>query len=158
MEIHDVMRASSVRRWHIVATSRSQSLAEHSFNVAQIALAILDEFKCGMREYWGGQVVLMAINHDLYEVYEGDIPSTAKPDKDWSAIFAGILSPEMIVKAADVLETYTFLYEHKVGRHAEQSLWWMQGQYENMVNHMPDQLVKAVREVEHKILFGEFKL
>ena len=40
MKLNDMMRAQHVKRFHIVNTTKSQSVAEHSFNVALIARAI----------------------------------------------------------------------------------------------------------------------
>jgi len=158
MLIQDKLRASSVKRWHIITTSRSQSLAEHSFNVAQISLAILDEMRCGMREYWGGKVAQIALDHDLHEIIEGDAPSTTKPTKDWEGFFAGVLTPEMIVKTADVLDAYVFLNDHKVGRHANQAFGWMEEQYLSMLRHTPLQLTSAVESVENQLVSGEFTI
>jgi 5'-deoxynucleotidase len=79
--LDDIMRMSVIRRWAIIDMARDQSVAEHSYNVAMICLAILNGPLCG---YFIGddrfEVVMWALCHDLPEIDSGDIPT---PMKSW---------------------------------------------------------------------------
>lgn len=111
-----LLHLSYVDRWVIAPTRRHQSVAEHSYRVAVIALALV-----GWRhpsvipgEYVGmglteREVVMAAVLHDSEEVLTGDIPGPQK-----SAI-PGYLrdvthmgAKECLVKVADSIETGTF--------------------------------------------------
>jgi hypothetical protein len=73
-----VQRLSAVKRWHMVDTTRVQTLAEHSANVAMLA-GLIARTCPGM--YFGPSpyVTASALVHDLEEVFTGDIPSLTKP-------------------------------------------------------------------------------
>lgn len=72
-----VTRFQSIRRWHMIDTSRSQSIAEHSANVALLAYHIAMYAPEG---YFGSasSVLAPAMFHDLPEVFMGDIPTHTK--------------------------------------------------------------------------------
>lgn len=119
----EVMRLSNLKRWGIVEMSRSQSVAEHSYNVAMIAGYIVDRLPSearppGLREI----VVNWSLIHDLPELTTGDIPT---PIKEWiKTSLEGAerdLFPEMfeykirmsklalaICKAADLMDAIQF--------------------------------------------------
>src|SRR5690606_20843295 len=73
LHLTDALRASDVVRWQIVRVLKGQSVAEHSFNVALIALELADRLKVDR-----GEVLHYAILHDLPEVLTGDIPTPTK--------------------------------------------------------------------------------
>lgn len=69
-------RMPLIKRWQIIRTRRSQSIAEHSYLVSIIATALLDILPDHiltdkLRLY----VVQKALKHDAGEIYTGDIPS-----------------------------------------------------------------------------------
>lgn len=72
-----VTRFQSIKRWHMVDTTRTQSIAEHSANVALLAYHISITAPGG---YFGpGESILApALFHDLPEVFCGDIPTHTK--------------------------------------------------------------------------------
>lgn len=77
----EVMRLSNLKRWGIVEMSRSQSVAEHSYNVAMIAAYIVDRMPdkskpAGLREI----VINWSLVHDLPELLTGDIPTPIKEE------------------------------------------------------------------------------
>ena len=74
------LRACHVRRWHIVQTSREQTLAEHSFAVAVIAgtLAAAMHYKGLMHDRLKLALLQHALAHDLIEVRTGDMPTPFK--------------------------------------------------------------------------------
>lgn len=72
--ISDPRLAGDVKRWHVVTTNRQQTVAEHSWNVARILLAIWPD--CPR------EVVIEALFHDCGEIETGDPPSTLKNRDD----------------------------------------------------------------------------
>lgn len=98
------LRLSFVPRWCIVKTTRTQSVAEHSFNVAVIAEKLCRIMKVG--DEATGVVVRKALLHDRYEVYTGDIPSPAKHQEEEDV---NHWSNSLVVKLADLIEAYIFI-------------------------------------------------
>lgn len=79
MDIEKQLRTGHVRRWHIVAVSREQSIAEHMHRVGIIAeqiLRILDRYS------WDSNLTINVMRwahiHDRSEVVTGDTPTPAK--------------------------------------------------------------------------------
>lgn len=100
-ELNQCMRLSAVPRWTIVHTIQKQSVAEHSFNVAVIALCLLDSGVLPGLD--ASRLVRDALTHDADESVTGDTPSTAKTPKDLEDDY------QRAVKIADVLEALTFI-------------------------------------------------
>jgi len=75
--IEAVMRFQSIRRWHMIDTTRQQSIGEHSANVALLAFYIASTVPDG---YFGPPTSILApaLLHDLPEVFIGDIPTHTK--------------------------------------------------------------------------------
>lgn len=128
--LHDILRAGTVKRFHIVNTTRTQTLAEHQWGVAVLACEIAG--RAGLDSATVARLALLSIVHDAGETRTGDVPTPTKmrlrealgslPD-DVLAQFDPVLvvEPELktIMKCADYLESMVFLVEHKVGRHAD---------------------------------------
>lgn len=79
MDITKKLRAGHVRRWHIVAVAREQSVAEHMHRVGVIA----EEILCILGRYsWDSNLTInvmrWAFIHDRSEVVTGDTPTPAK--------------------------------------------------------------------------------
>ena len=99
------LRLSFVPRWAIVSMAKTQSVAEHSFNVA-----IITKRLCRMLMYSFdivNNMVVYALDHDYDEVYTGDIPTPAKvkvkvKDSDTPTV----------IKLADVIEAYIFVLKY----------------------------------------------
>jgi 5'-deoxynucleotidase YfbR-like HD superfamily hydrolase len=66
----DPRMAGGIRRWHIWPVLQQQTVAEHSWNVARVLLAIWPD---APRE-----LVIEALFHDCGEISTGDPPSTLK--------------------------------------------------------------------------------
>lgn len=123
LTLKQVLRASHVRRWGIVATSRDQSVAEHQYNVCMIARALCK--RVGIAD---DEIIKAALEHDLDEVIFGDIPSPMKATLladgvDINSYVANQMRPLTkfqlhILKTADLLDAYLFLKDHAVGSHA----------------------------------------
>lgn len=77
----DIMNLSVVQRWGIVRMSKRQSVAEHSYIVSVLAMAIAEnmyyEFDSQKRDTV--QVAVQwSLLHDMPEVVTGDIPASFK--------------------------------------------------------------------------------
>ncbi len=159
MGFYEFMRAGHVKRWHVVNTVREQSIAEHSFLVAMIALELNKSF--GDKATVDGilpshqvlAVVMGSLFHDMPEVRYGDIPTPGKQflksvcgDPDvFTDIDIGLL-PEMpyvnvrmseftaqIIKMADAIEAAHWIRDNGAGAHAEIVADKTWGQVEKLV-------------------------
>jgi 5'-deoxynucleotidase YfbR-like HD superfamily hydrolase len=111
-------RLSIVKRWVLIRTNRSQSVAEHCFNVQRICMRISPWFSIyNSLELF--RLSQAALHHDDNEALTGDIPWTARDyvKKDENRIDTGAATwynsagdrIKAIVKLADLLEAYHFL-------------------------------------------------
>lgn len=125
MKINDLLRVSGVKRWHIVRTSRDQSLADHTFDVIVLARAIAKELNMDDVE-----IMKAAFLHDLDEVVTGDIPSPMKrrareQGVELNNIYRAHTGRELtdreaaVVKCADLMADIIWLDSHWVGGHAK---------------------------------------
>lgn len=138
---YDLMRLQSIKRWTIIETARPQSVAEHSFNVLWITLALLE--KAQMANSVQSEVLLAILLHDASEALTGDMPTPAKAivreygDADiWKRIEHTIAPRSVcgvrignnlssfgkimrIAKLADTLEAHRFLTEYAIGAHSK---------------------------------------
>lgn len=101
-------RLAFVPRWVIFPTNRRQSVAEHSFHVSTITLWLMQFHPYRDEAGFVLDALTYAIVHDAEESITGDTPSPSKlPRMDRP-------QHEIIVKVADGLEAYAFLYEEKI--------------------------------------------
>lgn len=76
-ELEIIMRFHAVKRWHMIDTTRQQTIAEHSANVA--ALTYLIAMKAPAAFFGPPEVsVVYALSHDMAETLTGDMPSITK--------------------------------------------------------------------------------
>ncbi len=143
INLKDRMRAGTVKRWHIVATHRDQTLAEHHYRVWVIADELYRKVAgAHYSESVHHEVQGWALAHDEPEILMGDVPTPTKhlleavvSDPGDRSIFRDIetkLCPAWasterairntpsayIVKLADLMEAAYFLHEEGYGDHA----------------------------------------
>lgn len=102
-------RLSVVQRWGVLPTLRRQNVAEHSYHVAVTAKWLLTKANIKVSATFMNEVLLYALEHDIWEAASGDNPSPSKGPKDYSK-----LGPvELVVKLADLIESFWFLCEEE---------------------------------------------
>lgn len=161
LNIQDHLRAGDVTRWHIVATARKQSLAEHQFNVAMIARAIGEEMHLDI-----ALITEIALFHDMDEVVIGDIPTPTKERLNkynikWPGPKTDTHWPEVhVVKCADLIEAMWFLENNGIGRHADQVKTGIVQIIDSIMlsQDTPKELINAISVVTTSIYDGELSV
>jgi len=139
--IEAVMRLHSVKRWHMIDTTRVQTMAEHSANVAVLAGYIATT---APDMYFGssGAVIAAGVLHDIGEVFIGDIPTpTKKQIKDIvdtleEQTIPVVLSPsgywtpraKELIKICDLADGIRFIRLHGVDATAIHARSGLEGQ------------------------------
>lgn len=130
LTIIEKLRAQHISRWNIVATTRTQSVAEHSYNVALIVADICERLPVG-RQPNKSLLVAAALEHDQWEIITGDIPTPAKEEMRQMHFDPDVLEGPMshvealskeeknILKIADMMEAMWFLDNFGAGRRAK---------------------------------------
>jgi len=156
LSIYEQLRACHVKRWHIVQTSREQTLAEHSFAVAVIAGSLAAAMRWPELLHDSGKLKLLqwSLAHDIIEVRTGDMPTPFKRDleavggkgivekaedrvdSDTMGAYRSVKGTdiETIVKLADQIEAIFFLQDNGVGAHAKQVLDGLRAHLSQAVN------------------------
>lgn len=153
--LNDRLRLSDVDRWHMVATSRRQSVAEHTYNVVMIAtrMAAL----CGLGQSGVVKMTEYALMHDVDETITGDISPPAKHFMRHQGIDPNDLVKsnigthmatirwdlKLMLKAADLVESVVWLRQWGVGAHSKSVLLDLEQQ---LANHM-----ETIRETDNVI-------
>jgi 5'-deoxynucleotidase YfbR-like HD superfamily hydrolase len=139
MGFHELARASHVKRWHIINTTREQNLAEHQYNVTVIGLEL---YKQLIGETASAMFMSALLFHDSSEIRYGDIPTPGKAFIQsyagkcdlFSSMDEGIM-PKLpyvdnehpgvvdsehnrIIKLADLIEAAWWIGENGAGAHA----------------------------------------
>ena len=105
------LKLSYVPRWVIVDRRKEQSVADHSFRVAAITVALLDEVHrvqhvdddVRHRALW------RAVSHDLDEAESGDIPTPYKAKMGPELSVKPPVFADEVVSVADTLEALIFI-------------------------------------------------
>lgn len=129
LTIRDIHRSSEVDRWQIVGTDQRQSVAEHSYLVAMIALRYAKLMD--MAPEFESRITYYALVHDLPEVLTGDLVAPVKELVDTSQLeqwerSLKVFGQEVneheevkkIVKVADLTEAVVWLELHGTNDHA----------------------------------------
>jgi len=112
MEIDNIVLSKAlslahVPRWCIVDTIKNQSVAEHSYNVTVIAMAIYDQIRLYINETGNLKINILekALLHDIKESITGDIPSPMKCRDEVLDCSLG----DAIVHVSDYIEAIIFI-------------------------------------------------
>lgn len=165
LKLHDILRAGTIKRWHIVNTARQQTNAEHQHNVAVLTQDLCR--RLGVGEDATLRLMAIALVHDSGECKTGDIPTPFKKElrSNLGAAFEELLDKYdpvvnmadlppagvAILKCADYLDSLIFLKENKVGRHADavyQDIWRSARAYFSSHGIIGDHAVQLFREID----------
>lgn len=124
--INDLYRLAETDRWHLVHMNRKQSVAEHSFFVALLAMRVAAAIGAPV-----GRAVQYALLHDGDEAWMGDTASPVKVYLDQSKFPIDKMMGDMhiwnvapivrsIVKICDDVEAIKFLRKYGDSEHATQ--------------------------------------
>ena len=146
--IDKLMDCHHVKRWTLVGTTETSTVASHSFNVAMIALAIRKHM-FNTAHIDKGQLAFYALMHDVDEAETGDIPTPTKTalrakgvePNDLFETQGSIPNPppeyEVIIKLADLIENYIFISEHGVGARARSAAAEVEGRVRRAIDTAP---------------------
>lgn len=132
--IETVMRLHSVKRWHMIDTTRQQTLAEHCANVAILAFMIAKTTP--IFQFNPATVAIAALVHDIPEAFTGDIPTHTKRHLTGLADLEKQVThdvfnvkvdvhTEALIKLCDLADGIRFIRLHGVdmtARHAREGL------------------------------------
>lgn len=116
----DIFYLSSIKRWGVIDMSRDQSVAEHSYHVAIIAMEIGQFYFAESESPPIAELLKWSLTNDLPELLTGDIPTPAKQYIDLHQLdkenfpeytdYKEELDPNIliVVKAADYIEALRF--------------------------------------------------
>jgi len=165
LSLNEILRAQNVKRWSLVATTRPQSVAEHTFNVVMISRSVCT--KMGM---FDELVIKAALEHDLDECITGDIPSPTKRRMEQLGFDFGKLEgvkknydrmnadERTIVKCADLIDAIHFLQNFGTGQRAKDVQELLVGQLDDVIQSLSsgsDKLAKAICDTADSVLYGE---
>lgn len=159
-KIQDLIRAQDVKRWHIVATNRIQTLAEHQYNVCMFARAICSHMDIKGEDL--AKITEMALLHDADEVVWGDPPTPtkeklAKQGFKWPSFYETDTEWEhyAIIKVADIMDAVWFLERWGVGSHANKILNELIFKVDYMIQHSTHSLADAIANVNRDLYEGD---
>lgn len=99
-----------------ISPKNCESVAEHSFCVALLALLLADEFSC---ELDSAKAIRMALIHDLGEIYAGDLTPDDKIDKNSKYLLEKESISKVLGKLPNGLKWITLWEEYEKGESAE---------------------------------------
>ncbi len=161
MKLCDKMRLQHTQRWTIVPTTRPQSVAEHSFNVAIIVEAMMAIAPVSMPTK---SVITSALMHDSEEAILGDMPTPTKSKMrdlgfDPSQLDAMVsgraellpIDCRYFLKAADLLDSIHFLTNFGTGKRAAAVLKQLNKAYDTMIVNVHHALTMLDEQTAHKM-------
>ena len=111
--VYEKLRTGHVRRWHIVAMTREQTVAEHTHRVVILCEEILSLL--GKDDWYDPlfvSTIRLALCHDHHEFLLGDVPPPSKK------ILAKVAGHDVFDAAAKVVDVHTEDLVHTLQRTA----------------------------------------
>lgn len=156
--IDRALDAQFVKRWSLVCTTAESNVASHSYNVAVLAMAIWKEMRNNV-EYGIKEVCYYAMLHDIDEVFTGDMPTPTKNairDKgvEPNELFVGQSTEDrppakiaLVIKLADLIDNYIFIYRHGSGVRAWEAASEVAGRMRAAIDAAPGDVARAAQAV-----------
>ena len=142
-KLQELMACCDVTRWHTVNVARQQSVAEHQWAVAMLALEINRRLP-GVNEY---TLLLNALYHDTAETESGD-PPPSEPTGELIDRINRMPPGSAIVKMADLMEAAWFIQNNAMGKRAEERSIKIEDRLRDvMVNILDADLAQLCSEV-----------
>ena len=160
----DVMRMVVVKRWGIVSMTRTQSVAEHSYNVAMMALNIYNNSR--NLDVSVERILMLALTHDLPEIHTGDIPTPLKTDDIKQAVkeYENANYPKLsafkqqskeiellVVKIADIMEAITYCRRYSDDPRSNEVIQGMHDAITDLLNSIPNSMVEVRDDLKEAI-------
>lgn len=162
--VETVMRIQSVKRWHMIDTTRQQTLAEHSANVALLAMMIAIQCKGSGLFNEPPLIAAAALVHDIPESFTGDIPTHTKKylvgltdleeavtHMDFHVTVNGHTG--LLIKICDLADGIRFIRLHGVDMTARHARTGLEAQFEakfetaRIVWFWPENVIKTIRNL-----------
>lgn len=166
LTITEILRAQNVNRWNLIAVTREQSIAEHTFNVITIVRAAAK--RLDIRDE---MLIKAAFEHDLDETVTGDIPSPTKAKGQQLGFDFGDLEgikknvdrlvplDRSVLKAADLMEAIHYLDNFGTGHRAavvkDELTETLRHRLEQERHQYGEQYYEVMTDLFDEILFGE---
>lgn len=160
-DLETMMRFGSVKRWHMIDTTRQQTLAEHSACVAGLVWMLAKTTL-----FFGPAEIAAscALFHDISEVFTGDIPSHTKrylsgireledkvTSKTWPQ--SGSEHVNLLIKLCDLSDGIRFIRLHGVDITAVHARVGLEQQFKKKLNDCravwPPYVVEVVERKLH---------
>lgn len=159
--VETVMRLHAVKRWHMIDTTRMQTLAEHSANVALLSMMIATT---APTHFFGDptSVAAYSLVHDVAEAFTGDIPTHTKQRlQGIDELETQIIHPafkvwcsdrgKILVKICDLADGIRFIRLHGVDAtaiHARRGLeQQLEKKFDDITHTWDLDVVKFVRDI-----------
>lgn len=149
MSIKDRLRLSSIKRWHMLDTTRVQTVADHSYGVAIVAreiwAVVSGSFDACSDTCTLGAVLSAALDHDADEVYTGDCHNPRRLSvEEFAARFkqhwVSCDLTKRIVKLADLIEARHTVTQIGIGEYANAIKWSYNRCIDWAISHFVDGL------------------
>jgi hypothetical protein len=161
-----IIRFSAVKRWHMIDTTRVQTLSDHS---AAVALLVYSVAARAPDQYFGDpcHAGMAALLHDLPEVFTGDIPSHSKRFVHGLDTLEAQVTPQifklgigielrLLIKLCDLSESIWFITRHGVDCTAEHARSGLIQQLElkvtEAITNWPHEVFKTWVDAHHRFL------
>lgn len=161
--IDKLMDCQHVKRWTLINTTATSTVASHSFNVAMIALAIRKKMYNTLH-FSSHEVAFYALMHDIDEAETGDMPTPTKiairnKGVEPNALFeTQRLAPKPppviaeIIKLADLIDNFVFIYDHGTGTRGRMAVAEVRGRLDAALDEASPDAGPAARWVLDYIL------
>jgi len=161
MNIAQILRTAEVERFHILRLTHRQTVGQHVYCVAHLALQLLqglpDDTRLHLKQAYGWdhrEMSYAALFHDIEESLTGDVPSPTKRAAmmlgfDWNSTIeqlvpglpsAGNGTMASVLKMADLIDAWRYVYTYRCnphGAHVAGRLAGVVSAYAATMNAMP---------------------